>query len=216
MNHSSGCCWPWPPWCSSPVSRWSGRVCITSRGDSGEVRHRECSSSWQRSRARLVVAVSGWIIPSVVVGAIVGWLADSVRRRRGSGDDVGVERTEALASWVENVRDVLQSGNQPVGAIGATTDTCPPSIRPHVRSLFARLSAGQPRRGRLPALRRRHGRAPCRPRRCRSAHRGVTRRGNRRCALRIGGAGPPPSRSPTRSSKPSGRRCAARCGWCRW
>lgn len=93
--------------------------------------------------AALVVAVSGWMIPSVVVGAIAGWLASSIRIRR-AGVDVGVERTEALASWVENVRDVLQSGNQPVGAIGATTETCPPSIRPHVRLLFARLSAGQP------------------------------------------------------------------------
>jgi Flp pilus assembly protein TadB len=91
----------------------------------------------------LVVAVSGWIIPAVVVGSIAGWLASSIGRRRAGVDD-GVERTEALASWVENVRDVLQSGNQPVGAIGATTETCPPSIRPHVRLLFARLSAGQP------------------------------------------------------------------------
>jgi Flp pilus assembly protein TadB len=93
--------------------------------------------------AAVVVAVSGWIIPALVVGAISGWVADS-SRRRDRGDDAGVERSEALASWVENVRDVLQSGNQPVGAIGVTTDTCPPSIRPHVRSLFARLSAGQP------------------------------------------------------------------------
>jgi Flp pilus assembly protein TadB len=93
--------------------------------------------------ASLVAAASGWIIPSVVVGAIVGWLANSIRRGRG-GVDSGVERTEALASWVDNVRDVLHSGNQPVGAIGATTETCPPSIRPHVRLLFARLSAGQP------------------------------------------------------------------------
>jgi tight adherence protein B len=91
----------------------------------------------------LVLAISGWIIPSLVIGAIVGWLVDSMHRRN-AGDDAGVERTEALASWVENVRDVLQSGNQPVGAIGVTTDTCPPSIRPQVRSLFARLSAGQP------------------------------------------------------------------------
>lgn len=93
--------------------------------------------------AALVVALSGWIVPSVVVGCVAGWLATSSRRRR-VGVDVGVERTEALASWVENVRDVLQSGNQPVGAIGATTETCPPSIRNHVRLLFARLSAGQP------------------------------------------------------------------------
>lgn len=91
----------------------------------------------------IVVAASGWIIPSVVVGVIVGWLANSMHRN-GQGADVGVERTEALASWVENVRDVLRSGNQPVGAIGATTETCPPSIRPHVRVLFARLAAGQP------------------------------------------------------------------------
>jgi Flp pilus assembly protein TadB len=90
-----------------------------------------------------IVAISGWVIPAVVVGAIVGLLANSMRRRR-TGVDVGVERSEALASWVENVRDVLQSGNQPVGAIGATAETCPLSIRPHVRSLFARLSAGQP------------------------------------------------------------------------
>jgi Flp pilus assembly protein TadB len=93
--------------------------------------------------ASLVVAVSGWIIPSVIVGVVVGWMVDSMHRGP-AGLDAGVERTEALASWVENVRDVLQSGNQPVGAIGATTETCPPSIRPHVRVLFARLAAGQP------------------------------------------------------------------------
>ncbi|MEO7369817.1 MAG: type II secretion system F family protein [Ilumatobacteraceae bacterium] len=90
-----------------------------------------------------VVAVSGWIIPSLVVAAISGWVVKTVDRGR-AGVDVGVERTEALASWVENVRDVLQSGNQPIGAIGATTETCPPSIRPYVRVLFARLAAGQP------------------------------------------------------------------------
>jgi len=91
----------------------------------------------------VVFAVSGWIVPSLVIGATVAWLATAIRRRR-TGDVAGVERTEALASWVENVRDVLQSGNQPVGAIGATAPTCPPSIRPQVVTLFARLSAGQP------------------------------------------------------------------------
>ncbi len=93
--------------------------------------------------ASVVGAISGWIVPSCVIGAIAGWLSGAVGRRR-HGDDAGVERTEALASWVENVRDVLQSGNQPIGAIGATTGTCPPLIRPQVLSLFARLSAGQP------------------------------------------------------------------------
>jgi Flp pilus assembly protein TadB len=90
----------------------------------------------------LVFSISGWIIPSFVVGSIAGSFAYAVRRQR-VGADVGVERTEALASWVENVRDVLQSGNQPLGAIGATTDTSPLLIRSQVRLLFARLSAGQ-------------------------------------------------------------------------
>ena len=90
----------------------------------------------------IVAVVSGWLVPSCVIGAIVGWLVGNIARRR-AGDDAGVERTEALASWVENVRDVLRSGNQPIGAIGATTDTCPLSIRSQVLSLFARLSAGQ-------------------------------------------------------------------------
>jgi Flp pilus assembly protein TadB len=93
--------------------------------------------------AAAVAAISGWFLPSCVIGGIVGWLSRMVAVRR-SGDDAGVARTEALASWVENVRDVLQSGNQPIGAIGATTETCPPSIRPQVLSLYARLSAGQP------------------------------------------------------------------------
>jgi len=92
--------------------------------------------------AAAVFVMSGWVVPSIVVAAIAGWMTNSVCRRQ-KGTDGGIERTDALASWVENVRDVLRSGNQPVGAIGATTETCPPSIRPHVRSLFARLSAGQ-------------------------------------------------------------------------
>jgi len=93
--------------------------------------------------AAVVAAISGWLLPSCVIGVIAGWLSQMMARRR-AGDDAGVARTEALASWVENVRDVLQSGNQPIGAIGATTETCPPTIRPQVLSLYARLSAGQP------------------------------------------------------------------------
>lgn len=92
--------------------------------------------------AALVFAVSGWIVPSLVVGAIVWYLANQMRGA-GRTDTSSTERVDALASWVENVRDVLQAGNQPVGAIGATTETCPTVIRPQVRLLHARLSAGQ-------------------------------------------------------------------------
>ena len=90
----------------------------------------------------LVVAVSGWIVPSLVVGGLVWYLTVQIRGA-GTTDTSSTERVDALASWVENVRDVLQAGNQPVGAIGATTETCPTIIRAQVRSLHARLSAGQ-------------------------------------------------------------------------
>lgn len=90
----------------------------------------------------VVFAVSGWIVPSLVVGVLVWYLTGQVRAA-GTADASTTERVDALASWVENVRDVLQAGNQPVGAIGATTETCPTIIRAQVRALHARLSAGQ-------------------------------------------------------------------------
>ena len=91
----------------------------------------------------LVEAVSGWILVAAVVGVLVAWAVQRWLAQEGS-DELGVARVEALASWVENVRDVLQAAGQPIGAIGVTADTCPPVLRPHVRALVARLSAGQP------------------------------------------------------------------------
>ena len=92
--------------------------------------------------ALIVYALSGWVVPAVVCAALVGWAAWRVRRSASGAVDEA-DKVEALASWVESVRDVLQAAGQPVGAIGATTESCPPVIRPAVRSLFARISAGQ-------------------------------------------------------------------------
>jgi Flp pilus assembly protein TadB len=89
-----------------------------------------------------VFALSGWAVPSLVIGAVAAVVAHQFGRRSDTPSG-GVEQVEALASWVENVRDVLQAGNQPIGAIGATTETAPLIIRAQVRALFARLSAGQ-------------------------------------------------------------------------
>lgn len=91
----------------------------------------------------VVLALSGWVLSSLVVGVMAGW-ATARFEARSRGDEMGATRVEALASWVENVRDVLQAAGQPIGAIGATTETSPEVIRPQVRALFARLSAGQP------------------------------------------------------------------------
>ncbi|MFT3851486.1 MAG: type II secretion system F family protein [Ilumatobacteraceae bacterium] len=91
----------------------------------------------------LVEALAGWLLVAAIVGVLVAW-GVARWRARDRGDELGAARVEALASWVENVRDVLQAAGQPIGAIGATADTCPPVLRQHVRALFARLSAGQP------------------------------------------------------------------------
>ena len=88
-----------------------------------------------------VFAVSGWPLPALVGGVVAGWFVHRARRSPSADAPASVE---ALASWVEAVRDVLQAAGQPIGAIGATAETAPVVIRQPVRRLFARLSAGQP------------------------------------------------------------------------
>ncbi|HEX4983482.1 MAG TPA: hypothetical protein VFV63_17380 [Ilumatobacteraceae bacterium] len=93
--------------------------------------------------ATLVLVVSGWIVPAIVLGAGAWWAVAGWQRRQRYGH-VEIERIEALASWIENLRDVLVAGDQPIGAIGATVATCPPIIRPHVRRLVAGLGRQDP------------------------------------------------------------------------
>jgi hypothetical protein len=93
--------------------------------------------------ATLVLVVSGWIVPAIVLGAGAWWAVAGWQRRQRYGQ-VEIERIEALASWIENLRDVLVAGDQPIGAIGATVATCPPIIRPHVRRLVAGLGRQDP------------------------------------------------------------------------
>lgn len=91
----------------------------------------------------LVLVVSSWLLPGFVVGAGAFWAIGGWQRRDKSGD-VEIARLDALASWIENVRDVLMAGEQPVGAITSTVGACPPIIRPHIRRLAAGLSRQDP------------------------------------------------------------------------
>jgi len=91
----------------------------------------------------LVLAFSGWIVPAVVV-AIASWFAIASWQKRDRRQANDVERTDALASWIENLRDVLIAGDQPVGAINATVTSCPAAIRPQVRRLAAGLGRQDP------------------------------------------------------------------------
>ena len=93
--------------------------------------------------ALVVLTVSGWLVPSVVV-AVGGWVAIAAWQRRDRRSASEVERTDALASWIENLRDVLVAGDQPIGAINATVATCPAAIKPQVRRLAAGLGRQDP------------------------------------------------------------------------
>src|SRR5690606_2276552 len=70
--------------------------------------------------------------------AVGGW------QTRDRSSDVEIARLDALAGWIENVRDVLMAGEQPVGAIQSTVGACAPAIRPHVRRLAAGLGRQDP------------------------------------------------------------------------
>jgi hypothetical protein len=90
-----------------------------------------------------IVVVSGWVVPGLAVGAGTFWAVGSWQQRdRASANEIA--RLDALASWVESVRDVLLAGEQPIGAITATVGACPPIIRPHVRRLATGLGRQEP------------------------------------------------------------------------
>ena len=88
--------------------------------------------------AVVVLAATRWLLPALVCGAMGWWVTGLIadRDRRGPGE---LERVEALATWTEQLRDVLMAGDQPIGAIQATVATCPESVRPQVRALASRL-----------------------------------------------------------------------------
>jgi hypothetical protein len=91
----------------------------------------------------LILLVSGWAIPALVVGLGSFWVVGTIQRRdRSTASEIA--RLDALASWIENVRDVLMAGEQPIGAINATVGSCQPVIRPYVRRLAAGLGRQEP------------------------------------------------------------------------
>jgi len=93
--------------------------------------------------AAIVLLVSGWLLPATIVGAAAFWAtAGWLRRQRGANREI--ERLDALASWIESVRDVLMAGEQPIGAITSTVSACPPIIRPQVRRLALGLARQDP------------------------------------------------------------------------
>ena len=119
-------------------------VAFSRPGPTGRVpRTLDWRQSWPKVTAAvsvgaLVAVGTGWVLPAVLLGAVAWWAAGLVvgRDRRGDGD---IAKVEAIATWTEQLRDVLLAGDQPIGAIQATVATAPEAIRPQVRALASRL-----------------------------------------------------------------------------
>ena len=91
----------------------------------------------------VVLLASGWPAPALVVAVAVFFTS-----RAGFGDrrldEARVVQLEALASWIESLRDVLIAGEQPVGAVLATVRSCPIAIRDQVDRLADGLGGPDP------------------------------------------------------------------------
>lgn len=114
-----------------------------SRVDAASLRRRGGQAVAAALVGLLVMVLSGWLVPGVVVAVGAYWAIGGWRRRQRSGERE-IARLDALASWIESVRDVLIAGEQPIGAITSTVDACPPLIRPQVRRLAAGLGRQDP------------------------------------------------------------------------
>jgi len=91
----------------------------------------------------VALMATGWVV-GAVVGSVGGFIAVKAWRKRGTSVKVEQARITALASWCEQLRDLLSAEHGIIGTIGATAGTCPEPIRPEVARLATRLSRQQP------------------------------------------------------------------------
>ena len=90
-----------------------------------------------------VLLVTGWLV-AAVAGALGGYAAARALADRRVSVKVEQQRITALASWCEQLRDLLTAEHGIVGTITATARTCPEPIRPEVERLATRLSRQNP------------------------------------------------------------------------
>ena len=91
----------------------------------------------------MALALTGWVV-AVLAGAIGGYVAMRGLVHRRTSLKVEQERITALASWCEQLRDLLTAEHGIIGTIAATARTCPEPIRPAVERLATRLSRQNP------------------------------------------------------------------------
>lgn len=111
---------------------------------------------WVRTGAAVVAGLlcwlgTGWPVGSALVAA-GAWMVPvlwGAKRRRAAA----VARIEAIATWAEQLRDVMAAADGIQSAIAVTARTAPGPIRPEVQALADRLV----RRESLPSALRRFG-----------------------------------------------------------
>ena len=95
------------------------------------------------SSGALALLLTGWLVAGFA-GACGGYAAVRAHANRRRSVKVEQERIVALASWCEQLRDLLTAEHGIVGTISATARTCPEPIRPEVERLATRLSRQNP------------------------------------------------------------------------
>jgi len=93
--------------------------------------------------AALALIITGWVAAGFA-GALAGYAGARAWRNRGTNVKEEQLRITALASWCEQLRDLLSAEHGIIGTIAATARTCPEPIRPEVTRLATRLSRQHP------------------------------------------------------------------------
>lgn len=129
-----------------------GAVYVVSAWSPGPPARVAASTDWSSLVRPLVAAVvsgalalllTGWIV-AALAGAYGAYVAVRALANRRTSVKVEQQRITALASWCEQLRDLLTAEHGIVGTIGATARTCPEPIRPEVERLATRLSRQNP------------------------------------------------------------------------
>jgi tight adherence protein B len=89
------------------------------------------------------LVLTGWVA-AALASAYGGYVAARTLTNQRTSAKVEQERITALASWCEQLRDLLTAEHGIVGTIAATARTCPEPIRPEVERLATRLSRQNP------------------------------------------------------------------------
>src|SRR5687768_13405533 len=72
--------------------------------------------------AVVALVLTGWVV-AAAVGGVGGWFAVHAWQRRGGSSHNEQERIEALATWCEQLRDLLAADNGVLGTIEASVAT---------------------------------------------------------------------------------------------